>query len=86
MSDRGVVDATILERFGEETRFSVLLVTRTDAERDRIHEAGLLSLFNEVQELLETERLDPAMVTWVQSESQETVDRDHEGNWWWRVK
>jgi hypothetical protein len=70
----------------EPTQKWFLIQTRTDAERDLL--VGDEMLLNEFMEVFRSRGCPDALVRDLAFtfESQETVDRDYAGNWYWALK
>lgn len=85
LARHGVVRVEWVVGFVEPYRVSAWLGTRTDAERDALPEAPFLA---EVREILVAAGLpgDTARFECTVVQSQETVDRDHQGSWFYALR
>lgn len=70
----------------EPTQTWFLIRTKTDAERDLL--TGNQTLLTEFKEVFRVRGCSDALVATLMFtfESQETVDRQHAGNWYWALK
>lgn len=83
---QGVVRIEVVAAFPEQDEFAIWLCTATDQERDRL---GLdQPRIDQVRTILLEAGFSPnqlhGLVTTVQS--QETVDRDYEGSWFYALR
>jgi hypothetical protein len=85
-ADRGVVRVEYVAAFSEADSFSVWLCTRTDAQRDALRTEG--SALGAVRRLLREAGFTEREVSRVgtTSQSQETVDRDYAGSWFYALR
>lgn len=79
----GVTRVETVTAFAAPFTFWVWLGTDTDAERDRLQADPLV--FLRVEELAAAEGLG-SLLRGLTVESQETVDRDYEGSWFYRLR
>ena len=86
LGSHGIVGAEYVVGFVHPYKIHVWLVTFTDAEKDALH--GSSPFLNEVRQVL-----DEAGLPWSEAhldgtvvQSQETVDRDYEGSWFYALR
>lgn len=83
-SDRGVRRVEFATAFSEPYVSEVWLGTSTDDERDALLDVhDLLEL---VADAVQASGLDSSLITGATSQSQETVDRDYEGSWFYALR
>ena len=84
LSERGVRRVEFVTAFIEPYDSWVWLGTSTDSERDALLDVhDLLEL---VSDAIQASGLDHSLITGATSQSQETVDRDYEGSWFYALR
>ena len=84
LSDRGVRRVEFVTAFIEPYDSWVWLGTPTDSERDELLDVpDLLEL---VSDAIQASGLDLSLITGATAQSQETVDRDYEGSWFYALR
>ena len=84
LSDWGVRRVEFVTAFGEPYVSSVWLGTSTDSERDELLDVpDLLGL---VHDVLQPSGFELSLITEATAQSQETVDRDFEGKWFYALR
>ena len=84
LSDRGVTKVEFVTAFVEPFQSSVWLCVSTDAERDEL--LGQPDLLELVHTVLRSNQLDGSLVDYATAQSQETVNRDYEGSWFYALR
>ena len=84
LSDWGVRRVEFVTAFSEPYDSSVWLGTSTDSERDELLDVpDLLGL---IHDAIQLSGLDGSLVTGATAQSQETVDRDYAGSWFYALR
>ncbi|GAA3761599.1 hypothetical protein GCM10022225_54120 [Plantactinospora mayteni] len=85
-ADRGVERIEYVGTFPEFDHFAVWLCTRTDAQRAALGTPD--PAIDEVRQVLRQTGFTPAQLAGLgtTAQSQETVDRDHEGSWFYAMR
>lgn len=84
LSDRGVQRVEFVTAFSEPYDSSVWLGTSTDNERDAL--LDIPDLLELVHDAIQPSGLDLSLITEATAQSQETVDRAYEGNWFYALR
>jgi hypothetical protein len=84
LSDRGVTKVEFVTAVVEPFQSSVWLCVSSDAERDELSaQPNLLEL---VHTVLRSNQLDGSLIDYATAQSQQTVNRDYEGSWFYALR
>jgi hypothetical protein len=85
-ADHGVNRVEYVAAFPNQDDFSVWLCTQTDEQRNRLGATN--PLLADVREVLENAGFPARQLSYLATitQSQETVDRDYEGNWFYAMR
>lgn len=84
LSDRGVGRVEFVTAFSEPFDSFVWLGTSTDNERDALLDVP--DLHELVRDAVQPSGFDLSLIRGVTAQSQETVDRDYEGSWFYALR
>lgn len=83
-SQRGVYRVEFATSFSPPFRSAAWLATTSDDQRDRLLASA--DLLCEVRAALREADLDPTLIDYVTAQSQQTVDRDYNGSWFYTLR
>lgn len=84
LSDLGVRRVEFVTSFVEPFQSSVWLCVSSDAERDAL--LARPDLLEVIQSILQSNQLDASPIRSAEAQSQETVDRDFDGSWFYALR